>query len=223
MIIANSQQNISIYLLPRVKNVGIKISGGADSAIVAYMLAKYIAEERPDVTIIPITINFNGRAYQEEFSKKVIAFIEKEFNIKFGEHKIGFCPSVEAFDDYQKQFMYNITSNKEIDSLYYGVTKNPSDNVLETFPDSKKIGPKDDRTPLADNKKRPTMDRYWWGFTPLVNIDKQGVRELYEHFGLMDTLFPLTRSCEAWTTDFTKHCEECWWCHERHWGFGRYV
>lgn len=222
MLIYNSQQAITMYLRPTVKNVGLKISGGADSAIVAYMLAKYIIEERPDVTIIPITINFNGRAYQEKFSKKVIAFIENEFDIKFGEHKIGFCPSVAAFNDYQKQFMDNIVDNKEIDALYYGVTKNPSSDVLSTFPDSKKIGPKDDRTPLPNNRKRSTMDPALWCFTPLINIDKQGVRELYEYFGLIDTLFPLTRSCEAWTTDFSKHCEECWWCHERLWGFGRY-
>ena len=220
MLVKNSQQQISIYLRPNVKNVGIKISGGADSAIVAYMLAKYIKEERPEVTIIPITINFNGRAYQEEFSKKVIAFIEKEFDIKFGDHKIGFCPSVEEFDNYQKEFMGAIVNNKEINALYYGVTKNPPETALESFPDSKKFGPKDNRTP--GDKNKPVTDLSWWCYTPLINIDKQGVRELYEQFELMDTLFPLTRSCEAWTTDFSKHCEECWWCHERYWGFNRY-
>ena len=42
----------------------------------------------------------------------------------------------------------------------------------------------------------------------------------------MDTLFPITRSCEAWAKDeeyhIEKHCEDCWWCRERYWGFGRY-
>jgi 7-cyano-7-deazaguanine synthase in queuosine biosynthesis len=34
-------------------------------------------------------------------------------------------------------------------------------------------------------------------------------------------IFPITRSCESWTNDFSKHCGECWWCKEREWGFGR--
>ena len=68
------------------------------------------------------------------------------------------------------------------------------------------------------------------GQFPLINIDKQGVKELYEKFGLLDTLYPLTRSCESFTDDFSKHCGEykdeqdvCWFCKERYWGFGRYV
>ena len=36
---------------------------------------------------------------------------------------------------------------------------------------------------------------------PLANIDKKGVAELYNTLGVMDTLFPITRSCEAWAKD----------------------
>ena len=54
-----------------------------------------------------------------------------------------------------------------------------------------------------------------------INIDKKGVAELYDYFGLMDTLFPLTRSCEDWTDDFSAHCGKCWFCLERLWGFGK--
>ena len=51
----------------------------------------------------------------------------------------------------------------------------------------------------------------------------------------MDDLFPVTRSCERlgepegkiFTTEedfFANSCkaEECWWCKERYWAFGRY-
>jgi 7-cyano-7-deazaguanine synthase in queuosine biosynthesis len=58
---------------------------------------------------------------------------------------------------------------------------------------------------------------------PFRNIDKKGIAELYEKFGLLDTLFPITRSCELTTTDFSEHCGTCWFCEERKWGFGRYV
>jgi 7-cyano-7-deazaguanine synthase in queuosine biosynthesis len=47
------------------------------------------------------------------------------------------------------------------------------------------------------------------------------VSELYDYFDLQNTLFPLTRSCEQYTDDFTQHCDNCWFCGERKWGFGR--
>jgi len=49
--------------------------------------------------------------------------------------------------------------------------------------------------------------------------------ELYRKYNLIDTLLPLTRSCEGWdymTDGFTKECGECWWCMERSWAFREY-
>jgi 7-cyano-7-deazaguanine synthase in queuosine biosynthesis len=64
----------------------------------------------------------------------------------------------------------------------------------------------------------------WRCYRPFANLDKKGIAELYEHFNLMDTLFPITKSCEAKTYDWTTpHCGTCWWCHERQWGFGRLI
>ena len=48
MIFETSQDTIEITIPAHVKRVGIKLSGGADSAIVCLMLAKYIVGERPD-------------------------------------------------------------------------------------------------------------------------------------------------------------------------------
>ena len=42
MIIENTQDKIVFDLPENYKNIGIKLSGGADSAIVLYMLCKYI-------------------------------------------------------------------------------------------------------------------------------------------------------------------------------------
>jgi tRNA(Ile)-lysidine synthase TilS/MesJ len=35
--------------LPKVTRVGIKMSGGADSSLLAYLLAKYIAHSKLDI------------------------------------------------------------------------------------------------------------------------------------------------------------------------------
>jgi 7-cyano-7-deazaguanine synthase in queuosine biosynthesis len=57
-------------------------------------------------------------------------------------------------------------------------------------------------------------------YNPFSNIDKKDIKNLYHDLGLLETLFPLTRSCES-LVDFEKHCGECWWCEERLWAFGK--
>ena len=44
MIIENSQDTIEFNLPDEFDKIGIKLSGGADSAIVLYMLCKYIGK-----------------------------------------------------------------------------------------------------------------------------------------------------------------------------------
>jgi len=85
-----------------------------------------------------------------------------------------------------------------------------------------------DSYPLQDavifqnlNKPIPNSNITINGFAPFSNVDKKAIAELYEHYNLIDTLFPMTRSCEAETNYFSKHCGKCWWCGEREYGFGR--
>jgi len=56
---------------------------------------------------------------------------------------------------------------------------------------------------------------------------------MYKELNLLDSLFPITRSCEYdiyWQTNSEEwkkdvpdpgigHCNKCWWCKERKWGF----
>jgi hypothetical protein len=217
MIIENSQDTIEFNLPDEFDKIGIKLSGGADSAIVLYMLCKYITETNRECEIIPMTVCHAGKAYQLQFATKVIFFMQEVFpNIKFGIHPTGVNYHGESYDWVQQKVVDSAYRNNQINCHYVGITKNPPSDVMIAFDQN---GPADDRN--ADTVK-PTV-RGGHVFLPLINIDKQGVRELYEKFDLMDTLFPLTRSCEVFTDDFSKHCEtDCWFCLERYWGFGRY-
>ena len=82
MIFKNSQQDINIEEPNDVKVVSLKISGGADSAIVGYMLSKYVAEERPDIKIIPLTTNHPKKPYQGVFAPRIINFYKDTFGYK---------------------------------------------------------------------------------------------------------------------------------------------
>ena len=192
-----------------VHNIGIKLSGGCDSSIVAYMLCNEIVEKNLDVKLIPITVDLKGKAFQVEFAKRVIKFLEKEFSIKFEKHYTAYCPKVEKYISFQNALTTDLYDKKVIDCHFNGITKNPPSNSFTSWQE----GPVDDRSGFVQQYEKS----YW----PLKNIDKRGVFELYKRYNLVETLFPITRSCEAWTEDFSTHCGECWWCKEREWGFGK--
>lgn len=214
MIVKNSQQDIVIDEPDDVTKVGLRISGGADSAIVGYMLSKYVHEHRPDITIVPITVVHGEKPFQEIYSKRVIDFLQQQFGDIFYEHFVDISPVGKQYVSKQEELTLRLFKENKIHRTYSGITKNPPKNVYEKFNGT---GPDDDR----DTDLQPTCSEYkrW----PLKNIDKKGVKELYQNFGLLETLYPITRSCEAYEKDeaydIDHHCGKCWWCQERSWGF----
>jgi len=109
--------------------------------------------------------------------------------------------------------------------LISGQNKNPPAGAVVTSPLGKSIelrrsSPHQHRN---DNDNKWVLDnRGVHGFFPIIAADKKDVIELYRHFGVYESLLPLTFSCATWdpinTVNFTKPCGECWWCLERQWG-----
>jgi hypothetical protein len=59
-------------------------------------------------------------------------------------------------------------------------------------------------------------------YQPFINVDKKFVADIYKQNGLMDTLFPIARSCvgtENVTDNYTRECHSCFWCYEKKWAF----
>ncbi len=217
MKIKNSQQDLSFELPNYYKRVGMKISGGADSAIVALALTRYVKSERPDMRIVPITVNHEGKAYQEQFARTIIAHLKATEGDWFEEHEVGYCPEGPKYVSSQDSLVDQLYRDGIIDCHYVGITRNPPNEAMDIIGWN---GPADDRSP--GESLRPTVNGTNTSFKPLINIDKKGVAELYDTLGVRDSLFPLTRSCEDFTDDFRHHCGECWFCKERNWGFGSF-
>lgn len=218
MIIKNSQQDIIIDESNYVKVIGLKMSGGADSAIVGYMLCKYVTEERPDIKLQPITTIHAGKPFQEIYSRRVVEFLKQKFGDIFLQHKINTCDELgKTYVSTQEQLVKECYTTHNMNIHYAGITANPPKTVINQW--LPLTGPTDDR----NGKTFSTKSNKWR--KPLVNIDKKGVAELYDTLGVTDTLFPVTRSCEAWANkeiyNIDEHCGECWWCKERQWGFGK--
>lgn len=221
MLFENSQDSYEMNIDPDVKRVGIKMSGGTDSTIVAYMLAKYCKEQRPDITIYPITGVGELKPFQGIFSKQVIVKIEQLLDYKFGEHTAESVRSDHNYVPDQDKLVRSVYEKFNLSLHFSGITANPTAEEAPELVDPTEF----ESAWYNDRQKQDTKKSYVTGTSnrPLINVDKKGVHEHYVRLGVLEELFPLTRSCEIHTTDFSEHCGECWFCKERLWGFGRYV
>ena len=101
-----------------------------------------------------------------------------------------------------------------------GITKSPPKHVQESFSDSFDLEDKrgEDVERIIHVKDYEYYNYY--EYRPFFNFDKKELAQIYKEYDLLDTLFPVTRSCEGWQ-NITGHCGKCWWCEERMWGFGK--
>ena len=215
MLFKNSQDDYKMSIDSSITRIGLKISGGADSALVAYMLAKYAEAERPDLKIYPITGVSEKKPFQAIFSKQVITKIESLVNYTFDTHITGSVRSDTNYAKDQDTLVSNAYKSYGLQAHYAGITANPS---AEQAPEL--VDPSEFNSEWYNDRQRDKEKKLYTtgpSTRPLINTDKKGVYEHYVTLGILEEIFPLTRSCEIKTTDFTHHCGECWFCKERYW------
>ena len=211
--------------------IAIKVSGGLDSAGVSYMIFKTIHEQNLDVEVVVVTTNYDTKPYQVEFSAKVIKWLLKEFpSVKVIDHITNVRSGDMDYSDTQDIILNQAYNNgcadwpdhTGVQRHYMGLTHNPPEEVHEQF-DHYGAG-----TDPILYSRQGVFDQYnndpcHPGYRPFINTDKKGVAEIYNQFNLMEpgSLFDQTRSCEAYTYDFSSHCGKCWFCKERVWGCGK--
>lgn len=198
--------------LPSVKRFGIKISGGLDSALLSYMLAKHSMDNSLNLKIYPILIlEYNSLNLLNRVTN-IIKFIENKTNFKFEniltyKQKTKDETKVSIMRNFEKQLI----DDKTVQYIVSGTTHVPkTDDFIST--DSKNT-PED---------RSGVFKEIWEGniYTPILNKDKREIAELYKKYNLMDSLFSITKSCVVDKTEYN-HCGRCWWCNEREWAFGK--
>jgi 7-cyano-7-deazaguanine synthase in queuosine biosynthesis len=189
--------------------LGISLSGGADSAVLLYMLMANTTDPIATYTIASRSKN-KTTAY---YAPKVIERCQE----LTGHHNVTNTVievDVQHIDDMVSAFIMELDAGR-IDKIYLGTTQHPSLEVQAEFTDSL-----DPETLLMRNAgiKRPIEEGDF--VIPFRNHNKRDIAGIYTALGLTDSLFPITRSCED--PRYTQgHCGKCWWCQERLWGFGR--
>ena len=185
--------------------IGVSFSGGADSSLLLYILLQHSIGPIHVFTCASEFKNYSSAYTATSVINKCIELTGNN-NIFHHIHYVKEQSMDNLF--YQNQFD-NITV------LYTGITSNPPLEIQHTFTEPSLENK--DRSPL---EQRPLYTRNTTVYMPFTNADKQTIAKMYTELGILDSIFPLTRSCEN-VNLIHGHCGTCWWCQERNWGFGQ--
>lgn len=228
----------SLELDPTI-NIGISLSGGADSAVLLYILMDNLKSSHLKIYSL---LAYERKEAMEHHVDKIVETCSKltgntNYTLykSYKENQI-----VDTMFDYWK----DILDKKEVDIMYVGLTKFPPTDVYEQFEEKQPNWHielrQDERSrplrgitiPVRDttNTEFLISDKSKMSSTsisidervyvPFSNLNKKDIAAMYEYLGITDTVFPVTRSCED-ANHLGSHCGACWWCNEREWAFGR--
>lgn len=223
------------------KNIAISLSGGADSALLSYILCSLATEHqigKLTLHCISHTRMWKTRPWQQYDSLKVFNWLKNRFpNIDFIRHTNFIAPAIEfgnigasIKDEYGKlvsgdiieiqSFAEYICHHNQIESYYNAVTRNPKDVDFKGM-DSRDIDPTDNNKHLSIMKHMGKLACHPFRFT-----EKNWVIRQYKRLNIEELLHS-TRSCEGefaginyityQPNQFVPLCRECFWCKEREW------
>ena len=189
--------------------IGICCSGGVDSSLLLYIL---MANCTDTIHIFTLSNDRKGRANAVIVPKVIERCIQLTGNLNVIQHSYYAADQIEnTLFDVPREYL----KNKTISCIFFAITANPPTDVVFTAQGSEQSN----RDPLTI-KKEIEYDGFL--YQPFVNKDKKTIADIYKQLNLMETLFPVTRSCEQiGKLEYYDHCGKCWWCEERQWGFGR--
>ena len=232
MLYHNKDKTMSVDIdIPDTYNsVCVNMSGGADSAILFFIIAKYLKEYRPNIRLSVATLNeANKNYYMGKNTRDIIDFVIKELDFKnFDTHYIYYAEkqSREVIDN----FLAKMISSNIIDLFIGGTTMPPlCEGPALAEVEGKEVDIKEHSNAQLTHDERvsqPIWNSAKTMYKPFVKIDKSFIADMYYLHNLQDTMFPKTKSCTTLATnhmfvgDFD-HCGKCWWCLERKWAFGK--
>lgn len=230
--------NVAIPFDPSWKNIAISVSGGADSALLAYLLVNLAKNTNATVHIITHIRCWKTKPWQQYDADRVYDWLLRNCGyFKFVRHTNFIAPELEyAFagptltDEYgkkvsgdniqQRAYAEYICAAHNIDAYYNAVTRNPRDVNLGGMSER-------DIDRDSENAHLEIMQHMGrWALHPFRFVEKSWILKQYKDYNITD-LFNLTRSCEGTVPglDYTNYvngqevptCGECFWCKERAW------
>lgn len=227
---------LEITVDPSHKNIAIAVSGGADSALLTYLVCSKLTNTK--VHIINNVRCWKTKPWQQDDFKRVFNYITNRFaNIEFKTHTNFIPPELEwgnkgrtITDEYGKlvsgdtlelrAFTEYICFQNKVEACYNGVTRNPRNTDFTGMP-TRDIEPNDDNLHLEKTTHMGMLV-----YHPFRFKEKSEIYKTYVELNILD-LFDLTRSCEGEFSflNYSNYqagqmvpiCGNCFWCKEREW------
>jgi 7-cyano-7-deazaguanine synthase in queuosine biosynthesis len=229
---------VEIPLDSKWRSIAISVSGGADSALLAYLICALSKEHNTTIHIINHVRMWKTRPWQQHDADRVMQWLSIRFpNIEFRRYTNFIAPELEygnigpnLTDEYgkrvsgdniqQRAYAEYVCNTNDVDAYYNGVTRNPRlaqfNGMLER-----------DIEPTLDNEHLRIMRHMGlWAIHPFRFVDKGWVIKQYKRLDIQD-LLEITRSCEGEfdNINYTNYtpgqyvptCGTCFWCKEREW------
>lgn len=233
--------NVNIPFDKKWNSIAVSLSGGADSALLAFLLCSF-APSGFHVHIISHIRCWKDKPWQQYDAVNVFRWLVNRFpNIVFERHTNFIAPDLEygnigpnLTDEYGKHvsgdnieiraFAEYVCFQKNVDAYYNAVTRNPR---LANFNGMMER----DIEPTTENEHLYMMKHMGrWAIHPFRFTDKSWIIKQYKENQIED-LLALTRSCEGTFANITYEtytpgqyvpvCGECFWCKEREWALGQ--
>tara|TARA_R100001509_G_C4865999_1_gene215065 strand:- start:46 stop:870 length:825 start_codon:yes stop_codon:yes gene_type:complete len=248
-IVFNRVSHLDIPFDPRWNKIGINLSGGADSALLTFLLCSYIKQNKykTQVEIITYQRCWETRPWQGDIATNVYMWLMNQFPKIIGKRHLCYIPPelehgvIGPIHEGRSGDQIIVGSynkfaawNYKLDAVYNATSKNPDDL-------------RDDRMTNRDKDAEDgnITDLWWYSrkvkstvVHPFRFVKKDWIVAQYHIHNILG-LYNITRSCEG---DINHHdiiknacnhfsdyktnmpipeCKECWWCEERDWAESR--
>lgn len=235
---------LDIPINPNWNNIGINLSGGADSALLTYLICSIIKENELSTKIHIITMIrcWDTRPWQEDISIKVFDALKNMFpDIIVDRHEGFIVPEFEGKgsgnifkgvggdvitgNSYNNYFAFR----KNLDAIYNAVSMNHDTNVKSRVARRDRSAEQGHISDLMSKNNKYSF----YIMTPFRFVKKDWIVAQYHIHNILD-LYNITRSCEGDITsqninqkyssihdynpsDSIPTCGKCFWCNERNW------
>lgn len=230
-------QGIDLPYNDKWKKIGISVSGGADSALLLFLIAQTY---KCEIHVISQTRCWKTRPWQRYNSIQVFEWVKNKFPSKTLVRHEGFIPpdlewgatGPNIIDEYGSLKSGNqiilrshneyICHKENIDAWFAGVNLNP-DVEIEGALEDRNTG----HIPAVFDHMNTTICH------PFIHVRKDWIIQQYYNLNIID-LLQKTRSCEGDRIDYPEifgnldystytpgqyvpECGKCFWCKERKW------
>jgi len=208
---------INSKAVPKEGTIGVVVSGGFDSTLLAFMLYGICLERGQK--IVPFTVPKNDGALT--YASRMLEWIARCYTIKqpativVNSKGVDWSKKDYQGDEVSRQLIDGIKEIMDLglaDYVFTGVNEYPPD--YETLCDYHTPGPRNlARDSDAEYNGRKIKD---FIYQPFADLTKKDLVQIAFDQGCLEDIMFLSHSC---VEQIRGRCGECFWCKERAWGF----